>query len=127
MRPTTNSGTADGHERDRDRHDQLGQDDLAAGQRLGQDVGQRAVVDLGAEHAGADDERDDGQHDGEAEADDDRLAPVVERRAERRRTAAASPTTRTGSGSSSRNRRRPNSARAVMRAMVRFTATTLQS
>jgi hypothetical protein len=46
-------------------------------------VGDRAVVDLGAEHAGADDERDHRQHGGEAEPDDDGLAPARGRLAER--------------------------------------------
>ncbi len=47
-----------------------------ARQRLGQDVHDRAVVDLGTEHAGADDQRDHRQHDGEPEPDHHRLGPT---------------------------------------------------
>jgi hypothetical protein len=50
---------------------------VAARQRLGQDVGQGAVIDLGAQYAGADHEGDHRDHQGQAESDDHRLTPVA--------------------------------------------------
>ena len=87
--------------------------------RRGQQVHDAAVVDLGAEHAGADDQRGQRQHHGEPEDAEDLRRP--RRRAPGGPVFSATVTrTRTSGGSANRSARlRPIVARSVMPATTR--------
>ena len=116
--PATSIGSAPKTSTQATRDDELAGHDRVAGDRLGQQVGDRAVVDLGRQQPGRREQRD--QRARSRPARGRRACPRRRRRPRRRAPAPAreSPTSTTGSTNSRTPRQRPKMLRTPSRTIV---------